>query len=787
MKFLLVSIFSFFFLNLSVLSGQKSGDNMFNNEVLHEINIEFDQANYWQILSQNFENNFFDATVPYLMGRVTIDGELVDSVGVRFKGFTSYPFLHNKKPIKLDFNEYVSGQKYDGLRKLNLNNATGDPAMQRDVVSYKLLREMGVAAPRTSFSKVYFNGEYWGVYQNIEQVDKSFLENNFANDNGNLFKNKGWSHLEWLGTAQSQYNPPFELRTNEIGDDWSGFINFIDVLNNAPVSEFKEEISKVFNVDLFLKILAVDVATNNWDSYLEHGRNWYMYEDTVSGKFNWIPWDYNLALEGTLSFGGGDDFLLPDFLYWESGTTTVEFLNFSQYSGDVEYEWDFGDGHFSSEKSPTHTYDAHGVYQVCLRVFNGTNAETTCMSVVTTNSIENCNSLITGQTEHEPSVILQAVMDWGPGCCNSWSADCEAFYEDMESWINGGSSGDGFEIDQRANEGVLIRRLLEVPEFYNMYYENFCTLMNYVMNEERIFATMDHNKELIAESYEAEPHPLFSYSAFLDDMGGVDNNAGLKGYLSARINNLNVELESEFSCTVVTPIMAGEVVINEIVAANDSLSNVTDQAGDHDDWIELFNPSSIEQDLSMTYLSDDLANLKKFEFPLGTVLAPNEYVMVWADDDQEQEGFHSSFKLSREGEQVYFSNADGTIIDSLNFGPQESNRGYARIPNGTGDFIIKGMTPGYNNEELSNTDELLEDLAISIYPNPTSDYLHVKVENSKSVVIEMFTITGQLIKRTAYGTNKIRENVAHLDDGYYFINITTEEGHQHKRKFLVTH
>ena len=150
---------------------------MYDNSILHEIRFEFTQSNYWNILKANYEQNAdpFD-TKPYLMGKVTIDGEEVDSVGVRFKGFTSYPYDSDKKPIKIDFNEFVPGKRYDGLRKLNLNNSTGDPSMQRDFVCYDLMRSIGVKAPRVSFSKVYFNDVYWGLYQTIEQVDQEFYK-----------------------------------------------------------------------------------------------------------------------------------------------------------------------------------------------------------------------------------------------------------------------------------------------------------------------------------------------------------------------------------------------------------------------------------------------------------------------------------------------------------------------------------------------------------------------------------------------------------------------------------
>lgn len=89
------------------------GENLFNDAVVHEVYLTFDDANYWTTLATNYDNNYPD--VPYIMANATIDGITVDSIGVRLKGFSSYWVATDKKSIKLDFNEYVSGRKYDGL------------------------------------------------------------------------------------------------------------------------------------------------------------------------------------------------------------------------------------------------------------------------------------------------------------------------------------------------------------------------------------------------------------------------------------------------------------------------------------------------------------------------------------------------------------------------------------------------------------------------------------------------------------------------------------------------
>ena len=539
------------FLCLSAnLFSQAPGEKIFDNSLLHEIHFQFSQANYWQQMEQNFEQNFdpFDP-VPYIIADVSIDGELVDSVGVRFKGFTSYPFGQNKKPFKIDFNEFVPGKRYDGLRKLNLNNATGDPGMQRDVICYDLLNANDVNAPRTSFAKVFINDVYLGLYQVIEQVDKEFLQRNFDDDDGNLFKNKSWSKFEWLGSDVEAYKGIFQLKTNKEEDDWSGFINFIDVLNNSSNEEFASAIEGIFNVDLFLKTLAVDVATNNWDSYLEHGRNWYIYEDLSTGIFHWIPWDYNFALGGA-GFGGlgdGEDCeIFPFFADFTDGSRTVEFYDLSFASGDeLEYKWDFGDGMTSDELEPIHTYAEAGPYEVCLTISSGPDcSEKMCEFIYTTWNINECPGLAASGFNHENKRALAIVLKFNEQCCNQWIEECE---EDYQAFAGNQEGGFNFAIDQRENEGILIKRLLNVPEFYNRYLKFYCNFLEEDFVYEKYSALIDHNKDLIQVAVELDTNSLFSYETFLEDL----SETGIKEILQKRIDTLNIQLEELNACGTV--------------------------------------------------------------------------------------------------------------------------------------------------------------------------------------------------------------------------------------------
>jgi len=163
------------------------------------------------------------------------------------------------------------------------------------------------------------------------------------------------------------YQEDFELKMNDTAEGWEIFINFLNVLNNTPDENFAAEIEKVFDVNLYLHVLASDVMLNNWDSYIDNKRNWYLYHEPASGKMQWIPWDYNLSLGGTFNTEGNpyppvDPVcnLTVDFNLTRNGNQ----FTFNEISNieTTAWEWDFGDGSSSTEQNPTHEFAEETAY-----------------------------------------------------------------------------------------------------------------------------------------------------------------------------------------------------------------------------------------------------------------------------------------------------------------------------------------------------------------------------------------------------------------------------------------
>ncbi len=143
------------------------------------------------------------------------------------------------------------------------------------------------------------------------------------------------------------------------------------------------------------------------------------------------------------------------------------------------------------------------------------------------------------------------------------------------------------------------------------------------------------------------------------------------------------------------------IVINEVMASNNQ--TLADPQGQYDDWIELYNPGDTPVDIGGMYLTDDPDDPTKWQVPTDmaalTTIAPKGYLLIWADDDTDDQGLHAGFKLSANGDQVGLFDADGvTLIHSISFDALDVDTSFGYFPDGDGQpRPISSPTPGTAN------------------------------------------------------------------------------------------
>lgn len=233
-------------------------------------------------------------------------------VGIRFKGNStlmgSWQSGILKLSFKMDFDEFeddypqIDNQRFYGFKKFSLKNNYQDLSNLREKMAADVFRDAGLAVSHTAFYTLYVdhgNGpEYFGLYTLVEEVDGTVLDTQFTSDDGNLYKPEDGSANFVEGTFSEV---DFEKKTNEDDEDWADIIALFEALHADTASTapdtWRQNLESIFDVNGFLKYLAVNGIIQNWDTYGRMPHNYYLYNNPDNNKLTWIPWDNNEALQ----------------------------------------------------------------------------------------------------------------------------------------------------------------------------------------------------------------------------------------------------------------------------------------------------------------------------------------------------------------------------------------------------------------------------------------------------------------------------------------------------------
>ena len=233
-------------------------------------------------------------------------------VGIRFKGNSTLQGAWQsgvlKLSFKMDFDEYeddypqIDNQRFYGFKKFSLKNNYLDNSQLREKVATDTFRNAGLASSHAAFYELHIdhgNGpEYFGLYTLVEEVDGEVLDTQFTSDDGNLYKPEDGSANFVQGTFDTA---DFEKKTNEDDADLSDVAAMFDALHDESASTdpaaWRAGLEATFDVDNFLKYLAVNGIIQNWDTYGRMPHNYYLYNNPDNGLLTWIPWDNNESLQ----------------------------------------------------------------------------------------------------------------------------------------------------------------------------------------------------------------------------------------------------------------------------------------------------------------------------------------------------------------------------------------------------------------------------------------------------------------------------------------------------------
>lgn len=737
-------ICSFFFYLTTSFSVQSQ--ELYDMESITEIKIYFSQNNWDQLLDQYYLNEMDERLIA---DSVLINGSMKDSVGVKYKGNSTFNENNAKNPINIALDYVHNNQDYQGFRTLKLSSGQKDPSFLREVLSYEVARKY-MQAPLSNFARVYINGNYHGLYSSSESINKDFQRNYLYADNNNtrikcnpVSVFNGGSSLVYLGNDSASYYDYYELKSDY---GWQDLIDLTNEINNSP-----ENIENHLDIDRAIWMMAFNNVLVNLDSYIgPFKQNYYLIKDN-NDRMNSVIWDLNESFGGFAMVGGS-----------EPPNTDLATIDPLLREGDAD--WPLLNLIFSN---PTYKrmYLAH------------------MRTIVTENFSNNWYK--------DRALELQNLINDAAQSDQNSFYSYNNFIDNLNSDVNVGGGGPGGGnvvgivslMDERASyllqQPVLTESLPQINDI-----SNSPEVVDYYSTPTILAEVQNANSVTLA--YRFRPQDRFTKIEMYDDGMHNDGQAGdnvygieinvdardVQFYIYAENNTSGMfspeKAEHEYHQLAVT----GTVLINEIMTSNSSsVADMSSGVAEYDDWVELYNRGLTAVDLEGYFLTDNENILNKWAFP-SVSIQPDEYLVIWLDgDDGIQDGLHTNFRLDNGGEEIYLSTPNLNTIDALYFQNIAENMGYARLPNGTGPFVQQAHTFEANNGNSSNIfSETIEQWRI--YPNPATN--KITLETNQRGMLEVLSLLGQSCLHMNINSNKTNIDLSQLSHGVYLFKLNNE-------------
>jgi CotH kinase protein/Lamin Tail Domain/Secretion system C-terminal sorting domain len=735
--------------------GGKPSTGLYNEDAVQDIRLSFPQTNYLTLLASNYAAK---TNIPATMWH---NGKSYDSVGVRFKGNTSYRMLGTslKKSFNISADFVKSSQDVRGYKTLNLNNSYQDASMAREIFYYHQIRRHS-AAPKANFVRLYVNDTDYGLYQNVQQINKDMMSEWFLSNDGTNWRadvptgttgggGGGWGDgtaaLNYLGDDTTAYKKYYTLKSSDQAQPWVDLPKVCKILNQAPLSNLEDSLQNYLDIDRTLWHLASEILFCDDDSYVYKGKmDYYLYQDAETKRFVTIDYDANSTMGANLATQWSP--------FYNETKANYPLLNRLLAVPNIRQR-----------------YLAH-VRTLITEAFN----------VDSTTAVLNRYTALLDTTVQKDPIKLTTYAQWQTGI-----AALKTFITTRKNFLL-----------NNAEVAQVAPSITQTAYYTNGSVWQVPTATQDVTIRTKI--THINGLSQVLLYFGTGIYGKFQKTQMYDD-GAHDDGAANDGVFGAKISKQNAAtwvryyIEAAANNTsksiAFAPVGAdhdvyvyqvqtngsavGDIVINEFMASN--VSTVKDEFNQFDDWVELYNKGTQAVNIGGYNITDNPTNLTKWTFPANTTIPAGGYLIVWADEDSSQNTvgkYHANFKLSKSGEFLALLNASGQMLDSLTFGSQVDDRSLSRMPNGTGSFVIKASTFGKNNESATATNELENIGKITLAPNPTTGELNIATDGDPLSNLSVLNSIGQvMLSVKGIDNQQYTLDLSNYPNGFYFVKI----------------
>ena len=575
------------------------------------------------------------------------------------------------------------------------------------------------------------NGESWGVYCNVEQFNSDFVKANYGTKQGARWKvhgsPRGDGGLRYLGEEIEPYRERFEIKSKDDDQSWRDLIALCKLLNETPADELEEKLNGVLDIDGALWFLAADIALINSDGYWTRASDYNIYKDP-SGVFHILPHDMNESFRPTRGGrgpggpgpGGPGPEFGPGF-----GPDGPRFGPPQNFGGPGSPRPDQGGrGIAPDQRGPGGFQPRDGRQQPNgqperERLNRGQRGDFPNPGGQRQGPMRDAQQRGPGQGGPGQGGPGQGGPGQGrPGQGGPGQGGPGQGGPGQGGPNFGGSSDGGYTLDPLMgleDAGKPLRsKLLANPKLRQRYLQ-YVRQIAESLEWSVLGAQVAQAKNLIEESVKQDTRKLMSTQAFFEataDKAGEPNATPmLRTFADERakyllnhdeIKRLPTEpvvvAASSSPFRAIVPVdklsrQESTVTISEVMSSNVSASK--NSKGEFEDWIELHNRGTEAVNLGGMYLTDDLGHARKWKCPDDVTIAPGGYLLIWADgNNNSDDGLHTSFKLSKEGETLALVSEQG-VVAILAFPALSDDQSYGLVD---GELQILKPSPAQPNE-----------------------------------------------------------------------------------------
>ncbi|MFM6934859.1 MAG: CotH kinase family protein [Flavobacteriales bacterium] len=723
--------------------------DFYDNTQIQSIHIYFSQSNwdYRMDTAKAGADSFLTAD------SVIINGSKYLSVGVKYKGNSSYNVSQAKNPLHISLNENIT-QNYQGLVDIKLSNAHGDPSGIREVLAYHILSDYMVC-PRANFVNVFINDTLVGLYTNVESISKDFLQKNFYSNNQAFFKCNPVgtpnpttkSNLRYISADSSQYFGLYQMLSN---NGWGNFLNLCNAATNNT-----SNLESLIDIDRSLWMLAFDNVFVNLDSYAGlFAQNYYLYQDN-NGYFNPILWDLNMCFGSFPYLGAGNTSM--------GSLTNQNMIQLPVSAHSTDPYWPLIKSIYANPQYKK-MYFAHIKTLMDEKLSTGTYLQDaqTFHDLIQSSALADTNDYFT-DTEFTNSITT--AVPYGsytvPGIEGlmsnrlSYLSSTTELNQTQAQITNITCSSNSPSI------GQTVTVTAHVSNATTVYFGSRASVFDHFVRQQ-MFDDGLHNDGAAGDQVFgfdfSMDHALLHYYIYAENgnIGRFEPQRAEYEYFTL-MSNLNVP-------------QTEDVKLNELLASN--FNGMINDYGFRKDWLELYNNAGVAKSLYGLYLSDNHDLLNKYPFPLNGSVSAHATKVIWMDNALNSASYmHANFGLSSGGETIYLTNSNGVILDSISFPTQTDDISYGRCPDGTGTWNYLA-TPSFNASNCVVGINEVQSTSWSIYPNPFSNEMTIQSLNGEQLEdLRIVDVKGQLVWQGSSTASSHKISTESFPSGLYVIQI----------------